>query len=87
MPLLRTVEDAAEVKLSANLVVSRVRDKRTAFTTCTWLERVLLDNAINSAQTYASKSYSYIRGMPRDSRRYLRYWSQGRYRNPLPEDQ
>jgi len=68
-----TVEDVAKVKLSGNLAVSRVRDKRATLTNCKWLERVLLDDAIESAQTYASKTYSYIWGMSRDSRRY-RTW-------------
>ena len=68
-----TVEDVTNIKLSGNLAVSRVRDKRTTFTGCRWVEKVLLDNAIDSAQTHASKTYSYIRSMPRDSRRY-RTW-------------
>ena len=68
-----TVEDVAKVKLSGNLAVSRVRDKRATLTNCKWLEQVLLENAIESAQTYAEEAYTYVRGMSRDSSRY-RTW-------------
>jgi len=68
-----TVQDVAKFKLSGNLAVSRVLDKRVSYVSCTSTERTILHNAAASAQTYASKAYSYVKSISSGTRRY-RTW-------------
>ena len=70
MNLYATVQDSAQVKLSGNLAVSRVHVKRVTYASCAWIDMVLLQNAIDSAQTYVDRACSYIKGLSGTTPRY-----------------
>ena len=72
--LYATVEDIVEVKLSGNLAVSRVQDKRATFVSCSSTRRSQINVAASSAQTYASRAYSYIQSISSGTRRYTTWF-------------
>ena len=68
--LYAIVGDVAKVKLSGNLAVSRVHDKRATFVSCSAPRQTQLNTAAASAQTYANAAYTYIRGISSGTNRY-----------------
>lgn len=68
--LYATVEDVAEVKLSGNLTVSRVHDKRAAYPGCTADNRLVLAAAASRAEEYANEAYSYLKSKSSVTPRY-----------------
>ena len=68
--LYATVEDIAEVKLSGNLVVSRVDDKRDSYPGCTADSRLVLAATAATAQEYVNEAYSYLKAILSGTPRY-----------------
>jgi len=68
--LYATVEDVAEVKLSGNLAVTRVHDKRAGFLSCSAPRWSQINTAITNAEDYAELAYSHLRGISTSTTRY-----------------
>jgi peptidyl-Lys metalloendopeptidase len=72
--LRATVEGIAAVKLSGNLAVSRVHDKRTLFPSCSATMQSKLKTAIVNAQSLAANAYAYLVSISSGTYWYLRWF-------------
>jgi len=72
--LYATIEDVTEVKISGNLVVSRVHDKRATFVSCSSSRRSQINTAVSNAQMSASGAYSYLQSTSSGTSRYTTWF-------------
>jgi hypothetical protein len=61
--LYATVEDVGTIKLSGNLAVSRVHDKRANFDSCSQNQQLTLAAAAATAKSLAFNAYAYLLGI------------------------
>ena len=72
--LYAIVEDVAKVKLSGDLAVSRAHDKRATFVSCSTARRSQINTAASSAESSASRAYSYLQSISSGTLRYTTWF-------------
>ena len=71
-----TVWNTAKVKLSGDLPVPRVHDKRTTFGSCSSKQQSQLEAAVDKADNYAAIAYNYIADISSGTTRYTTWFGE-----------